>query len=101
RFIKVDTGNARFVIRRQGFNLIDGLWLGDRQLIAPGDRQGPYMADEHGTQFWAANDVDSDVVVEDVGPLSAVIRAQGAHVADGRTLGRYVVRMHFHAGLPY
>jgi opacity protein-like surface antigen len=98
----IDTGAARFRIRRHGFNLIDAMWIGDRQLVQPGAGRGPYMTAADGTVFRAEHDQQSSVVIEEAGPLTVVVRAEGAHrQQDGTALGRYVVRLTFHRDYSY
>jgi|GEM_PF-3600046 len=99
--IVVDTKAARFAIRKQRFNLFDAMWVGDEQIVTPGDARGPYMVGSDGTVFRASADPDCEVIVEEQGPLMTIVRAAGAHRSGDQTLGRYVVRMYFYANLPY
>lgn len=100
--ITVHTGAAKFEIRKQRFNFLDQMWVGDKQVMASGEERGPFMADEQGNRFWGCLDPNSKVIVEEQGPLKAVVRAEGAHLdARGGSLGRYVVRLYFFSGTPY
>jgi hypothetical protein len=105
--ITVNTGAATFVIKKQGFNFLDQMTHAGKDLIAPGtpgDLRGPYMADESGKRFWAQADPSTKVTIEEQGPLAGVIKVQGAHADPAnpsQTLGRYVMRFYFYAGVPW
>jgi hypothetical protein len=102
--IAIDTGAARFVIRRQGFNFIDEMTVGERAVLKPSGAadRGPYMADEAGKKYWGSLDKAGTVVVEEQNPMRAVVRAEGFHVDErGAKLGRYVMRLYFYSGVPY
>jgi hypothetical protein len=105
--ITINTGTASFVIKKQGFNFLDQMTLGGKDIIAPAsstDLRGAYMADESGKRFWAQADPSTKVTIEQQGPLAGVIRVEGAHADPAnpaKTLGRYVMRFYFYSGAPY
>ncbi len=106
--ITVNTGQATFVIKKQGFNFLDRMTLAGKEIIAsgkPADLRGPFMADESGKRFWAQADPSTKVTIEQQGPLAGVIRVEGAHAdpanPSAKTLGRYVMRFYFYAGVPW
>lgn len=96
--ISVDTGPAQFVIRKQGFNLLDSVVVSGVTLIAPGDSPGIVLISGT-TTYQASNDANVQVSVEENGPARAVILAKGAHYS---TLGQrnldFTVRLHFYKG---
>ena len=108
---EVTTGPARFTIRRDSFDLISRAWLdadGDGQFsdaeaaITLGVPQGPYVVDQDGVRYRAADDDQVEVSIERRGAIEAVICARGWYVAeDGSRLCRHVTRLHAYAGLPW
>ena len=93
--IQVDTGPLRFSVRKRGFSFLDSASLNGEPLI---DGSRITLTDEHGTVYEAAGDRDSRVVVEEAGPLRAVIAAHGWFVAAGQRTGKYSVRIHAYRG---
>jgi len=93
--IQVSTGTARFEIRKSGFNLLDRVVVGTEEFVAPHTGGGVVMTSA-GTRFESGLDTASDVVIEDNGPVAAVVRARGVlRSASGATLLEYTVRLHF------
>jgi hypothetical protein len=100
--LHIDTGAARFTLRKRGFNFIDEARQNGRTLWRGDSHSGAYMVDDQGLACYAALDQASEVVVEETSPLHAVVRAKGWHVSEsGRKLGQYVTRLYFYANLPY
>lgn len=103
--IQVDTGPLRFSVRKRGFSFLDSASLNGEPLI---DGSRITLTDEHGTIYEAAGDRDSRVVIEEAGPLRAVIAAQGWFVAAGQRAeknrtgknrtGKYTVRIYAYRG---
>lgn len=84
-----------YLIHKQGFGGVQ------RSDDADGLR-GPYVVGENGDVFWASNDANSNVTIEERGPRMIVVKASGAHVnAAGETLCRYVTHLYFYAETPY
>jgi hypothetical protein len=110
--IEVDTGVLRFLVRKQGFNLIDQVVLNGQRLPISNTRQGAYLVDQDGAVYRAANDKETKVTVEEQTALRVVIRAEGWYVKDGATgdtvdyklptdkLCRFVTRIEAYAGQP-
>ena len=91
----VDTGAARFTLRRRFFNGIDRVVAGGTER-ARAHAGGGVVAVVGGTRFESALDSLSRVGIEDDGAARAVLRADGTlRAADGRTSLRYTVRLHF------
>ena len=101
--IEVDTGPLRFSVRKRGFSFLDSASLNGEPVI---DGSRITLTDEHGTIYEAAGDRDSQVVIEEAGPLRAVIAAQGWFVPAGQQTrkcrtGKYTVRIHAYRGEPF
>jgi hypothetical protein len=89
--VVVDTGVLRFRVKRNGFNLFDEVWLdtnGDgaysasERIVAPDSENGPVFTGRlSGDVQRASARNDLRMVVEETGPMRAVIRVSG--------LGRY------------
>jgi len=111
--IEVDTGPLRFLVRRQGFNLIDQVRLDGRPVLQNDASMGAYLVDHEGAVYRAANDRGTTLAVEEQGPLRAVLRAEGWYVKDGTAgeklsytlptdrLCKFVTRVEAYAGKPY
>jgi hypothetical protein len=104
--ITVGTGPARFEIDRGRFDLFrtvwldtnaDGVFADDERIVAPTPTAGPFVSHE-GTEYRGNAQAPRAVVLEESGPLRAVVRAEGFHAADGRPMLRFVTRLTFHAG---
>lgn len=106
--ILVDTGAARFTIRKANFNGIDQASIGSTNVLSSGASQGLVL---HGptpgqsvcppctTVYSSANDSESTAVIEENGPAKAVIRATGSHRdAQGNAYMRFTVRLYFFKG---
>jgi hypothetical protein len=97
--ILVDTGAARFTIRKQGFNLLDRAVVGGTELVAPGTSPGVELVGSDGTVYNAGNDPAVAVEIEENGPARAVVRARGVHrsAAGARNL-EFTARLTFYRG---
>lgn len=93
----IDTGVARFRVRRHAFNGIDRMWIGENLIAQADDTHGPFMADAQ-RRYFRSSQGESTVVVEEAGPLCTVLRAEGTHGNGDEVLGRYIVRLSFFAG---
>jgi exo-rhamnogalacturonan lyase-like protein len=102
--ITISTGASTFIVRKNNFNMIDDAVVNRRELIkqgaslglvilgpAPGNTTCPCS-----TIYSSAYDASSEAVVEENGPVRAVIRATGKLIdGSGHGYMRYTVRMHF------
>ena len=106
--ITVNTGLAIFTIRKANFNIFDEVVSGGKTLIASGSSQGlavlgpvsPETSCSPGrctSQYLSSNDGHSTAVIEENGPVRAVVRADGVHRdASGNGYMRFTLRMHFY-----
>lgn len=104
--IRVDTGAVRFEVPKRNSPGLAQVSLrsadGWTPLFEALDKSGPFMVDGDGTEYWGLNDPDAEVALEASGPLKATVRASGYHVSEaGEKLGRFILRFHAWAGLPY
>lgn len=119
--ITVSTGAANFTIKKANFNGIDSAVVGSvtvvasssssvRGLVVTGPNPtAPYPGnvtcspDTGGsactTIYSSANDAGSTAVIEENGPVMAVIRATGNHMAgSGHVYMQYTARLYFYKG---
>ncbi len=106
--ITVNTGVAQFTIRKAYFNLFDSAVVNGKALVATGTSPGlVLMGPAPGntscgvctTPYISSNDSHSTAVVEENGPVRAVVRADGSHVdASGNIYMHFTVRLFFYKG---
>jgi len=100
--IQVDTGVARFVVKKASFNLLDQVTVNDIALVSSRPDGGIFVRDEFNNIFSSANDDSSTAIIEENGPVRAVIRADGALKNSlGERLMDFTVRLHFYTGKSY
>ena len=93
--ITVNTGPLEFTVKERGFSFLESAKLTGEELIS-GSRLT--LTDEHGTVYQASNDLNSEVTIEEAGPLRVVLAAKGWFVDKKKKVGRYVVRIHAYRG---
>ncbi len=105
--ITISTGASTFVLRKKNFDLIDEAVVNGRALVKPGASAGlvvlgPSPGDTTcpcSTVYASSNDATSAAVIEENGPLRAVVRATGQlDDSAGHAYMRYTVRLHFYKG---
>ncbi len=111
--IEVDAGALRFLVRRQGFNLLDNVRLNGAPVLTSTPRHGLYLVDHEGATYRAANDRAVALCIEEQTDLRVVLRAEGWYVKDGSAgetlshslptdkLCKFVTRIEAHAGKPW
>lgn len=97
--IEVDTGVLQFRVRKKAFNLIDSASIDGSSIIEPHSRGlGVRVA---GREYLAALDPNAEVVLEESGPLHAVIHARGAFISsEGERRFDYDCRVYAYADSP-
>ena len=96
--ITVSTGAATFTISKSGFRMLDQVTVGGTTLVQSGG-EGVGISDAAGVRYTSANDAASSVVLEENGPLRAVVRASGSlKNSGGVRLAEYLVRLNFYKG---
>lgn len=108
--LAVSTGPLRFVVKKQGFNLLDDVYLHGKRVLDASAQHGAYLIDHEGAVYRAANDRDVKITVEKHGRLRSVIRVEGWYVKDNSTgerqhwslptdkLCRFITRLEVYAG---
>jgi len=105
--ISVSTGTATFSIRKSKFNLIDEAAVGAHILIKTNASAGLVVVGPVpgattcpcSNVYTSSNDDSSDAVIEENGPVRAVIKATGKlQDSAGHAYMRYTVRLHFYKG---
>ncbi len=104
--ITVSTGSATFTIRKANFNGFDQVVVGGTTVVASGTSQGLVVTGPAPGQttcgvcttvYSSANDASSTAVIEENGPVRAVVRATGSHKdGSGNAYMKFTVRMHFY-----
>ncbi len=111
--VEVDTGVLRFLVRGNGFNLLDDVLLDGKPVLKSTAKEGLYLVDHEGATYRAANDRAVKLTIEEQGALRATIRAEGWYVKDGSEGGlagyslptdklcKFITRIEAYAGKPY
>ncbi|MDD4899719.1 MAG: hypothetical protein PHG68_03900 [Candidatus Omnitrophica bacterium] len=96
--ITVDTGVIKFAVNKHQFNLFEQVWL-NNQLIS---QKNDLTLQFRGKTYSSANDKDSSVKIEELGPLKTTIKAEGWFKDEkGNKFCKYVVRIQAFAGESY
>jgi hypothetical protein len=105
--ILISTGSAAFTIRKAKFDLFDQVVVNGANLVQPGTSTGLVLVGPSpgstvcpcATLYSSSNDSTSTAVVEENGPVRAVVKATGQlKNSAGNAYMRYTVRMQFYAG---
>ncbi|MBI3923553.1 MAG: hypothetical protein HY318_19195, partial [Armatimonadetes bacterium] len=111
--VRVNTGPLSFLVRKRGFNLLDEVKLNGQLLVQQEAGSGLELVDHEGATYTAANDPDTQVTLEERGPLKVVLRAEGWYVKNGTEgarvsptlptdrLCQHITRITAYAGQPY
>ena len=94
--ITVDTGAITAKIKKKGFNLFDIVAAGQEVIVESGTSRGIVVTGDDGREYLASSDPTARVSIEENGPVRAVVKAEGTHVAGGKRMMDYTVRMHFY-----
>jgi hypothetical protein len=103
----VNTGSATFTIRKAKFDLFDQVVVSGTNLVQPGTSTGlALMGPAPGstvcpcaTLYASSNDSASTAMIEENGPVKAVVKATGQlKDSAGNAYMRYTVRLHFYTG---
>jgi len=99
--VDVNTGPMQFTVSRTSFNLFNTLHLNGKQIITPCMYNGFNLRDYTGKIFRSSKAAPESIVVEEAGPIRAVLRVEGVHRNGEEALLRYIVRIHAYAGKSY
>ncbi|MGQ9732531.1 MAG: exo-rhamnogalacturonan lyase family protein [Candidatus Zipacnadales bacterium] len=105
--LTIMTGPLQVVIDKERFSIFrqvardvngDGSFDPNEQVLTP-TPEGMVLTDEHGKAFTSAGVPPDEILLEERGPLKAVVRVEGRYAAaDGGTYMRYIARLTFRAG---
>ncbi len=99
RFL-VNTGPLTFAVRKNGFNLIDTAKVNDQTVVRSHSRGLGVCVG--GQEYLASSDPNVRVVLEEKGPLHAVVRATGSfRNAAGERRFDFDCRLYAYTGCPY
>lgn len=94
--ITVLTGAATFTVQKTNFNIFDSVAVGGTQLVAPGNNGRLRAIGKDDIEYSSSNDTSSTAVIEENGPVRAVIKATGSFKSSsGVRLMDYTLRLHF------
>jgi len=100
-YITVNTGKSQFKIRKNNFNFFDSVVVDGEQFINSGN-QGSIVALSNETYYKSINDPNSTAVIEENGPVRAVVKAEGKLLDEnGNFLFGYTARIHFYKNKSY
>ena len=107
--LAITTGPMRVLVPRKNGRVIEkvfldlngnGIFEGDEVAAEAGPAGGPHQVDDAGRRYTAALDTEPEVVVEERGPVRAVVRIESWYEAeDGRRLCKQITRLHAYRGL--
>ena len=101
-YIYVNTNNAQFTIKKKNFNMFDKVVVDGVELVSQGNSGGLYIQGENDTTFSSINDPNSEVIVEENGPVRTVVKIMGAFTdSESNELMWHTVRMHFYKDKSY
>jgi len=107
--IVVNTGPARFTISKRQFRLFDraefdlnrdGEFAKEEVVLEAREGDGPVFEDDKGNVYLASADTSTEVVLEESGPVKAVVHAKGWYTGRAGRMCLYSIRMFFYAGVP-
>ena len=99
RSMYVDTGPLQFALSKDNMSIFSEIYVcgadGRMTTFLPaGTRSDLFLEDDKGTVYWGSLATDSDVTIEEHGPLRVLIKLEGwMQSEDGRKLGRRIVRV--------
>ncbi len=97
--IFLETGPARARISKTAFRTLSQVWIAGQEVVSEGERHGLLVTEPGGKTFAAHLRPPERIVIEEAGPLRAVVMAEGWHVADdGARLLKYICRIEAYAG---
>ncbi|HOK56461.1 MAG TPA: hypothetical protein PKV21_00745 [bacterium] len=109
----VDNGAIKFTIKKKGWNLIDSVISGGKEIFKNKKENGFYLIDHEGSIYRASNDSEVKVEIEEKGDIKTVFRIEGWYVKDnseGKTVNyslptdklcKFITRIEVYKGKPY
>lgn len=98
-FIKVDTGAAKFSLRKKGYNLFDSVSVKGTELIKSGHTSGVVLTAMDDTLYVSHQDQQSTAEISHNGPVRSVVKVTGLLTdSNKKTHLGYTLRLHFYKG---
>ncbi len=96
--VLVDTGPLQVEIRKKGFNIFNRVTVDGQEVVRDGNAKGIVLSDAEGNEYLASQCSDTKVIIEENGPVKAVIRVDGSHSKGKNNLLNYTMRLFFYKG---
>jgi hypothetical protein len=96
--ISIETGVMSVVLRKKGFNLFDRVVAEGKEIVQGNGSRGIVLVDKEGKEFLASRDKGTKVIIEENGPVRAVVRIDGGHFNENGKLLDYTMRLFFYQG---
>lgn len=108
--LSVTTGPLRFILDKKRGGILSSVSRHGRKLYTADGTSGPYVEDDTGAIYRTAFEQRPHIIVEESGPLRAVVRVESWHVRDlssgttpfspaGVRLNKSITRYHAYSGL--
>lgn len=107
--VTVVTGPLKLHVSRERYSFPGEIWFDengdgafdDSERISAPDQPGAFIVEDLEGNAYSSAARPDEVVVEESGPLRAVVRIRGGHHRKDRRLFAYTTRLHLYAGQPY
>ena len=96
--ILIDTGPMHMEIRKEGFNMFNRVIVDGQEIVKDNSSRGILIIEGEGKEFLASQDRKTKVIIEENGPVSAVVRVDGGHYHESGKLLDYTMRLFFYKG---
>ncbi len=105
--VTVTTGPLRFTMKTSGFNLFDEVWIDSNddgsfsapeRIVSPRSTNGSVVQEVDGDRFSSVESPGVEFVVEESGPLRAVIAFEGVHAGPAGNHLNFSGRVHAYRG---
>jgi hypothetical protein len=96
--IWVDTGPLQVAIKKKGFNIFDRVIVDGKEILDIGNSKGIVLTKQDGTEILSATCRNSNVFIEENGPVKATVRADGFLCSGTDELLSYTMRLFFYKG---
>lgn len=93
-YITINTGVGVFVVRKKGFNFLDEVVVDGHTYIATNTAKG-MIVNDGSMEYTSTLDSSSNTVIEENGPVKAVIKSQGTMKNAENAYLHYTARLYF------
>lgn len=89
--ILIDTGKIKFSVNKKAFRLFDKVWIEGKEVVSEGS---DLVLKFRGTPYRSSLDKNYQLTIEEEGPLTATLKAEGWFVAaNGKKFCKFLVRI--------